>query len=66
MLIFFQPKGWGENLFFGGPFFEDLLEAKGAGKEIALILYDLSSAFDTVEVGVLIEKLNTMVLTIGP
>ena len=38
--------------------FEDLLDAKEAGKEIALLLYDLSSAFDTVEMKVLLDKLK--------
>ena len=38
--------------------FETLQEAKEAGKHIGLILYDLSAAFDTVEPGVLVEKLK--------
>ena len=38
--------------------FESLLEAKDKNKEIALLMYDLSAAFDTVQVSILLEKLK--------
>ena len=38
--------------------FDTLLEAKENNKEIALILYDLSAAFDTVKPQLLIDKLR--------
>merc|ERR1739846_15980 len=38
--------------------FDTLLEAKENGKEILIILYDLSAAFDTVPHQILIEKLR--------
>ena len=38
--------------------FESLLEAKQDNKEIALLMYDLSAAFDTVQVSIILEKLK--------
>ena len=38
--------------------FDSLLEAKNNRKEIALLMYDLSAAFDTVQPEILIEKLR--------
>ena len=38
--------------------FDGLLEAKEKKKEICLLLYDLSAAFDTVDAGILLEKLK--------
>ena len=38
--------------------FDNLMQAKGERQEIALLLYDLSSAFDTVDPGILIAKLK--------
>ena len=38
--------------------FDSLLEAKEEGKEIALLLFDLSSAFDTIDHGILCERLG--------
>ena len=38
--------------------FESLLEAKDNSKEIALLMYDLSATFDTVQVIILLEKLK--------
>ena len=38
--------------------FDTLLEAKEKKKEVALLLYDLSAAFDTVKPQVLLDKLK--------
>ena len=38
--------------------FESLLEAMQENKEIALLMYDLSAAFDTVQVSIILEKLK--------
>ena len=38
--------------------FDNLMEAKENKKEICLLLYDLSAAFDTVDAGILLEKLK--------
>jgi hypothetical protein len=38
--------------------FDSLMEAKEKKKEIALILYDLSAAFDTIDPKILLEKLQ--------
>ena len=38
--------------------FSKLLKSKEQGKEISLLLFDLSSAFDTVDHGILISKLQ--------
>ena len=38
--------------------FDSLLEAKEEGKEIVLLLFDLSSAFDTIDHGILCKKLE--------
>ena len=38
--------------------FDQVMEAKDQGKEIALLLYDLSAAFDTVKGSLLIDKLR--------
>ena len=38
--------------------FDSLFEAKEEGKEIALVLFDLSSAFDTIDHSILCKKLK--------
>ena len=38
--------------------FDKLLKAKEQGKEISLLLFDLSAAFDTVDISILIKKLK--------
>ena len=45
--------------------FHKLFEAKEEGKEIALILFDLSSAFDTIDHGILLQKLKIYGFTSG-
>ena len=65
---FFEDKGLFGNWMFAYrenksttsellTLFDSLLEAKNSWKEIALLLYDLSAAFDTVQPQILIDKL---------
>ena len=66
---FFEEKGLFGDFQFGFrenkstiteliTLFEFLLEAKQDCKEIALLMYDLSAAFDTVQVSIILKKLE--------
>ena len=45
--------------------FDNLMSAKEKKQEIALILYDLSAAFDTVSPAILLQKLQLYVFRPG-
>ena len=40
--------------------FDNLMEAKEDKQEVALVLYDLSAAFDTVDPKILLDKISFM------